>query len=60
MLIKVVESEYMMTLVTFDCNGTYHLPRVGEYVTVDCRLYKVVKITHNLNDMIATVSVESK
>ncbi len=60
MLIKFVESTYMMPIKELICNATYQLPRVGEYVSFNCKLFEVKSIKHNLDHLTVTVLLEPK
>lgn len=60
MQIKFLESTYLMPIVNFDCNATYQLPRVGEYVSFNCKLFEVKSIKHNLDDLTVTVLLDPK
>lgn len=59
MLIKVVDAGYRGELQSIQANATYQLPRIGELVSFDCRLYTVVNIVHNLEKETVTVTVEN-
>lgn len=60
MRIKIIENTYLTDVMTFDCNATYQLPRVGEYLTVKGAFYRVVDISHNLDAMTTSVFVKPK
>ncbi|UYL84994.1 hypothetical protein pEaSNUABM55_00221 [Erwinia phage pEa_SNUABM_55] len=60
MLIKVVDADWRGELQSIQANATYQLPRKGELVSFDSRLYLVTEVTHNLAEGRVTVTVEQQ
>ena len=60
MQVNIVDELYSRELKSFNCNATHHLPRVGEDVVVDSRLYTVAHVVHNVDDVSVRIIVEQK